>query len=58
MERNTKQFHYNQEQDKAVHSPYLCNTVLEVLARAIDNQRTSREYKLEKKKKSKYLQMI
>jgi hypothetical protein len=28
--------------------PYLFNVVLEVLARAIDNKRTSRGYKLEK----------
>ena len=40
-------------------SPYLFNIVLEVLARAIRQQRRSRGYKLERKKsKYHYLQMI
>jgi hypothetical protein len=39
-------------------SPYLFNIVLEVLARAIRYQRISKEYKLEKKSKYHYLQMI
>ena len=40
-------------------SPYLFNIVLEVLARAIDNKRRSRGYKLERKKsKYHFLQMI
>jgi hypothetical protein len=40
-------------------SPYLFNIVLEVLARAIDNKRRSRGYKLEgKKSKYHYLQMM
>jgi hypothetical protein len=40
-------------------SPYLFNIVLEVLARAIRQQRRSRGYKLERKKsKYHYLQII
>jgi hypothetical protein len=40
-------------------SPYLFNIVLQVLARAIQQQRKSRGYKLEKKKsKYHFLQMI
>jgi hypothetical protein len=40
-------------------SPYLFNIVLEVLARAIDNKRRLRGYKLERKKsKYHFLQMI
>jgi hypothetical protein len=40
-------------------SPYLFNIVLEVLARAIRQQRRSRGYKLERKKsKYHFLQMI
>ena len=40
-------------------SPYLFNIVLQVLARAIQQQRRSRGYKLERKKsKYHFLQMI
>jgi hypothetical protein len=40
-------------------SPYLFNIVLEVQARAIRQQKTSRDYKLERKKsKYHFLQMI
>ena len=39
MEKNSQRFHLNQEQDSVVHSPYLFNIVLEVLARAIRHQR-------------------
>jgi hypothetical protein len=39
-------------------SPYLFNIVLEFLARELDNKRRSRGYKLEKKSKYHYLQMI
>jgi hypothetical protein len=40
-------------------SPYQFNIVFEVLARAIENKKRSRKYKLERKKsKYHYLQMI
>ena len=53
MERNSKQSHYNKEQDKAVHSLQIYSTtVLEVLVRAIRRQKeikgiqTGKEVKL------------
>jgi hypothetical protein len=39
MERNLKQFHYNQGLAKAALSPFLFNIVLEVLAREIRQQK-------------------
>jgi hypothetical protein len=54
MERISKQFHQNQEQDKVVHSHYyLFNIVLKVLARTIKQLIEIKGYKLGRKK-SKY----
>jgi hypothetical protein len=39
-------------------SPYIFNIILETLTRAIDDKRRSKGYKLEKKSKYYYLQMV
>ena len=48
MERNSQRFHWNQAHDKVIHSLYLFNIVLEVLARALRHQKETKGIKIGK----------